>query len=106
MINRGGFKFYPAEVEIVLSDIPGVIEAAVVGRPDNVLGEHAVAFINASDAAVTEEASARSARRAWPTTRSPSMSSSAAARCPAMRTARSRKRICARPRRSWKAGDE
>ena len=42
MINRGGFKIYPAEVENVLSEFPGVIEAAVVGRPDNVLGERVV----------------------------------------------------------------
>ena len=56
MINRGGFKIYPAEVENVLSEFPSVIEAAVVGRPDNVLGERVVAFINAGDAAVTEEA--------------------------------------------------
>jgi long-chain acyl-CoA synthetase len=55
MINRGGFKIYPAEVENVLSEIPGVIEAAVVGRPDSVLGERVVAFINAGNPAVTEE---------------------------------------------------
>ena len=56
MINRGGFKIYPAEVENVLSEFAGVIEAAVVGRPDSVLGERVVAFINAGDAAVTQEA--------------------------------------------------
>ena len=56
MINRGGFKIYPAEVENVLSEVRGVIEAAVVGRPDSVLGERVVAFINASDPAVTEAA--------------------------------------------------
>jgi acyl-CoA synthetase (AMP-forming)/AMP-acid ligase II len=55
MINRGGFKIYPAEVENVLSEFAGVIEAAVVGRPDAVLGERVVAFINAGDAAVTQE---------------------------------------------------
>jgi long-chain acyl-CoA synthetase len=46
MINRGGFKVYPAEVENVLTAIEGVIEAAVVGRPDEVLGEGVVAFLN------------------------------------------------------------
>ena len=56
MINRGGFKIYPAEVENVLSEFKHVIEAAVVGRPDNVLGERVVAFINASDTSVTESA--------------------------------------------------
>ena len=48
MINRGGFKVYPAEVENVLTGIEGVIEAAVVGRPDDVLGEGVVAFLNVS----------------------------------------------------------
>ena len=46
MINRGGFKVYPAEVESVLTEIPGVVEAAVVGRSDEVLGESVVAFLN------------------------------------------------------------
>ncbi|HTQ01644.1 MAG TPA: class I adenylate-forming enzyme family protein [Casimicrobiaceae bacterium] len=56
MINRGGFKIYPAEVENVLSEFKHVIEAAVVGRPDNVLGERVVAFVNANDPSVTESA--------------------------------------------------
>ena len=56
MINRGGFKIYPAEVENVLSEYEHVIEAAVVGRPDSVLGERVVAFINAGDPTVTPQA--------------------------------------------------
>ena len=48
MINRGGFKVYPAEVENVLTAIEGVVEAAVVGRPDEVLGEGVVAFVKVS----------------------------------------------------------
>src|SRR4029453_19269062 len=47
MIIRGGFKVYPAEVENVLTALDGVIEAAVVGRPDELLGESVVAFVNA-----------------------------------------------------------
>jgi acyl-CoA synthetase (AMP-forming)/AMP-acid ligase II len=46
MIIRGGFKVYPAEVENVLTALGGVIEAAVVGRPDELLGESVVAFVN------------------------------------------------------------
>jgi long-chain acyl-CoA synthetase len=46
MINRGGFKVYPAEVENVLTGIAGVVEAAVVGRPDEMLGECVIAFLN------------------------------------------------------------
>jgi acyl-CoA synthetase (AMP-forming)/AMP-acid ligase II len=39
MINRGGEKIYSLEVENVIGDHPKVIEAAVVGVPDPVLGE-------------------------------------------------------------------
>lgn len=44
MINRGGYKIYSIEVESVLARHPGVIECAVIGRADPVLGEkvHAV----------------------------------------------------------------
>jgi long-chain acyl-CoA synthetase len=44
MINRAGYKVYSVEVENVLLAHPDVVEAAVVGRPDPVLGErvHAV----------------------------------------------------------------
>ncbi len=54
MIIRGGFKIYPAEVESVLAAIAGVIEAAVVGQPDLVLGERVVAFIYSNDANLDE----------------------------------------------------
>jgi len=45
MINRGGLKVYPGEVEEVLRAVPGVVDAAVVGAPDERLGEVPVAFI-------------------------------------------------------------
>ena len=45
VINRGGEKLYPREVEEVLRRHPGVAEAAVVGEPDEVLGECPVAFV-------------------------------------------------------------
>ena len=48
MIIRGGFKIYPAEVESVLAGLDGVVEAAVVGRADAVLGEAVVAFVTTS----------------------------------------------------------
>ena len=47
MIIRGGFKIYPAEVESVLAGLGGVVEAAVVGREDPMLGEAVVAFVTA-----------------------------------------------------------
>ena len=49
MINRGGYKVFSAEVENVLSSHPGVLESAIVGRPDPVLGERVYAFIVARD---------------------------------------------------------
>jgi acyl-coenzyme A synthetase/AMP-(fatty) acid ligase len=45
MINRGGLKVHPAEVEEVLRLSPSVADAAVVGVPDDRLGEVPVAFV-------------------------------------------------------------
>ncbi|EME54108.1 FadD3 family acyl-CoA ligase [Amycolatopsis decaplanina] len=41
----GGFNVYPAEIEQVLSRLDGVAEAAVVGVPDERLGEVGKAFV-------------------------------------------------------------
>ncbi len=41
----GGFNVYPAEVEQVLARLPGVAESAVVGVPDQRLGEVGVAHV-------------------------------------------------------------
>ncbi|HEU5294231.1 MAG TPA: AMP-binding protein [Burkholderiaceae bacterium] len=45
MLNRGGFKIYSVEVENVLLEHPAVVESAIVGRPDPVLGERVHAFV-------------------------------------------------------------
>jgi acyl-CoA synthetase (AMP-forming)/AMP-acid ligase II len=45
MINRGGLKVSPAEVEEVLRLSPGVADVAVVGVADDRLGEVPVAFV-------------------------------------------------------------
>ncbi|MBT1679360.1 class I adenylate-forming enzyme family protein [Curtobacterium aurantiacum] len=45
VINRGGEKVYPSEVEDVLLGDPRVLEAVVVGRPDDVLGSVPVAYV-------------------------------------------------------------
>ena len=45
MIIRGGENIYPKEIETVLYGHDGLLEAAVVGRPDDVLGEVAVAYV-------------------------------------------------------------
>jgi len=53
MINRGGYKIFSAEVENTLAYHPGVVECAVVGRPDPVLGERVCAFVLPKSAEVT-----------------------------------------------------
>jgi acyl-CoA synthetase (AMP-forming)/AMP-acid ligase II len=45
IVIRGGFNVYPREIEEVLHEHPSVLEAAVIGRPDDRLGEEVVAFI-------------------------------------------------------------
>ena len=55
MINRGGFKVYAAEVEATCAAMPGVVEAAVVGVPDPVLGERVHAFLVVQGASVDAE---------------------------------------------------
>jgi long-chain acyl-CoA synthetase len=45
MINRGGEKIFPKEIESVLDGHPDVLESAVVGGPEPRLGEVPVAFV-------------------------------------------------------------
>ena len=45
VLNVGGFNVYPAEVERLLGQHPAVLQAQVVGIPDERLGELPVAFI-------------------------------------------------------------
>ncbi|GBE64459.1 hypothetical protein MFM001_09210 [Mycobacterium sp. MFM001] len=56
MINRGGLKVFPGAVEDVLLAADGVREAAVVGMPDERLGEVPWAFIVRNDVNLTEDA--------------------------------------------------
>jgi acyl-CoA synthetase (AMP-forming)/AMP-acid ligase II len=49
MIISGGENVHPAQVEAVLAEHPGVIDAAVVGLPDERWGELIVAYIVAAD---------------------------------------------------------
>ncbi len=55
MLNRGGYKIYSVEVENLIAGMPGVVEAAVVGRPCPVLGERVHAFVYAEAGAVTAD---------------------------------------------------
>ncbi len=45
MIIRGGENLYPKEIETALAGHPAVLECAVVGAPDPILGEVPVAFV-------------------------------------------------------------
>lgn len=45
LIIRGGENISPSEVEAVLQTHPAVAQAAVVGRPDLIMGEEPVAFV-------------------------------------------------------------
>ena len=45
MIIRGGENLYPKEIEDAIGSLPGVLEVAVIGRPDDVMGEVPVAFV-------------------------------------------------------------
>ncbi len=45
MIISGGYNVYPKEVEILLDELPGVSESAVVGLPHPDLGEAITAFV-------------------------------------------------------------
>ena len=46
LVIRGGFNVYPREIEEVLHAHPSVLEAAVIGRPDDRLGEEVVAYVS------------------------------------------------------------
>jgi long-chain acyl-CoA synthetase len=45
LILRGGVNIYPAEVESALAEHPGVVDAAVFGLPDPVLGQIVYAVV-------------------------------------------------------------
>ena len=55
MIIVSGFKVFPNEVEEVLSLMPGVLECAVIGTPDEETGETVKAFIVKRDESLSEE---------------------------------------------------
>jgi long-chain acyl-CoA synthetase len=54
IIKSRGEKVAPKEVENVLYSLPGVVEAAVIGVPDPILGEAIKAFVVCEDGALDE----------------------------------------------------
>ena len=61
MINRGGLKVFPGEVEEVLRLDPAVADCAVVGAPDDRLGEVPWAFVVPASPATEVDAAALTA---------------------------------------------
>lgn len=55
VINTGGEKVHPQEVEDILLAYPGVTDASVVGVPDETWGERVVAVVATGGAALTAE---------------------------------------------------
>ena len=45
LVIRGGFNVFPKDIEEVLSRHPAVVEAAAVGKPDELMGEELVAYV-------------------------------------------------------------
>lgn len=63
MIIRGGVNIYPADIEAVVLEHPGVIEAAVVGVPSPEFGEDIAVAAVTRDAAAEESIRAHCAAR-------------------------------------------
>lgn len=59
ILKIGGFRVSPVEIENVLAEHPSVKEAAVVGAPDPLQGEVAVAFVVPRDGAAPTDAELR-----------------------------------------------
>ena len=55
MVIVSGFNVYPNEVEDVVAQMPGVLECAVVGVPDDKTGEAVKLVVVKKDAALTED---------------------------------------------------
>lgn len=55
MIIRGGYNIYPREVEELLYQHPHILETAVIGVPDPVMGEKSCAVIKLKDTNIMED---------------------------------------------------
>ena len=73
VINTGGEKVFPEEVEEALKRHPAVRDAVVVGVPDARFGERICAVVDVAEGCRADPggAGAARARRTWPTTRRP-----------------------------------
>ena len=102
VINRGGEKVFPREIEEVISADPAVVAVAVAGQDDPELGQVPVAFVVLDGVETAGRCSTRAAgrspresRQPWPAAwcgpADPSQSTSSA-RCPRGATGKVRRR--------------
>ncbi len=69
LVIRGGYNVYPREIEEVLFAHPGILEAAVIGKPDPRLGEEVVAVVVAGPVPTSRRRkSSPTAGSGWPPT--------------------------------------
>ena len=54
LIISGGYNVYPKEVELILDELPGIRESAVIGVPHPDFGEGVVAVVEAEGQALDE----------------------------------------------------
>lgn len=57
LIISGGFNIYPKELELLIDELPGVLESAVIGVPHKDFGEGVVAVVVAQKGAELDEKS-------------------------------------------------
>ena len=66
LVISGGFNIYPKEIELVIDELPGVVESAVIGVPHADFGEGVVAVVvgekGMTDADITAPLKGRLAR--------------------------------------------
>ncbi len=69
LIISGGFNVYPKEIELILDELPGVVESAVIGVPHPDFGEAVVAVVEGAgdEAALIAQARASLAAFKAPT---------------------------------------
>jgi long-chain acyl-CoA synthetase len=63
MVISGGVNIYPAEIEAVLHAVPGVLDCAVFGIPDQEFGEALMAVVEAQPGVILDESEIRAKLR-------------------------------------------
>lgn len=64
LIISGGYNVYPKEIELLIDELPGVFESAVIGIPDTDFGEAVVAVVVPRDGATLDPQAIRDTLKA------------------------------------------